>query len=865
MFFKNFALKFKLNLLLFVGILNILLITIFFYFSSKQYSETRTYEIITLSIDNLKSQINSFFENYIDLSKSLAFITIKSNYPEEGYQKFLYPILEGVQIKYNKDILTTYVGFEDKEYEQSKFDAMPAYETNNNNTEKVIVTEKYDHKDRIWYKAAKELETTIITPPYIDATTKKMCITIASPIIKENVYLGTAAIDLAMDTVYSYMKRFEKEYLKNNGHIILVSQDNKIIYHSSNEYINKNVNSICDFNSVAKHEQVSKINCNKFGLLLFKKDLIPNSNYSIYVMVNYDSTYKTFNELVFKIMIISLIFSLFTWIAHKKLNKYIIKSLNLVQEGLFSFFKYVEHESDSIKTIEIDTKDEIGQMSTSLNEAIKEIKTGLEFDEKVIDESIKIVERIQNGVYDNSQITANAGNPIINRFKDNFNKMNFSLSEKVYQKTKELESLNRNLEEIVIRKTEELHQKLVTSSLTGLFNIIKLQDILSFDEENKSLLFLDICNFNQFNYAYGLKVADTIIIEVGKLLKKIIPPNAEVFHFNGDRFVVCLFKPYLGQAEALSIQVESHFERSPIFYNDVEVKINFHIGIVENEKEGLIKKGIIALAEAKSNKFQNYSFYQNDSKREDAYKNNIFWAKKVKKAVDFKDIIPYFQPIVNNKTLKVEKFEVLARMIDRDNNNEIISPYIFLKHAQRIGLLRHISKIIIEKSFRYFSNKPFDFSINITSEDFLDPTFSNYVTKQLKEYNIDAKRVIWEILENVSLSEDTIVLEQIKYLKNIGCQIAVDDFGSEYSNFSRLLDLQVDIIKIDGTFIKNIDVNENSYKIVKSIVAFAKNMNSKVVAEFVHSESVWKKVAELDIDYSQGYYFKPLPSPDIEQ
>ena len=121
-----------------------------------------------------------------------------------------------------------------------------------------------------------------------------------------------------------------------------------------------------------------------------------------------------------------------------------------------------------------------------------------------------------------------------------------------------------------------------------------------------------------------------------------------------------------------------------------------------------------------------------------------------------------------------------------------------------------------------------------------------------------------EVLENINSDESNYANEQFNNLKEIGINIAIDDFGAEASNFSRLMTLKADIIKIDGQFIKNLDRDLNSHKIVEAIVTLSKKLGAKTVAEFVHSKDIYNVVKMLGIDYSQGFYFsEPISMEDM--
>jgi EAL domain-containing protein (putative c-di-GMP-specific phosphodiesterase class I) len=149
----------------------------------------------------------------------------------------------------------------------------------------------------------------------------------------------------------------------------------------------------------------------------------------------------------------------------------------------------------------------------------------------------------------------------------------------------------------------------------------------------------------------------------------------------------------------------------------------------------------------------------------------------------------------------------------------------------------------------------YEFSINITEDDLAENYLNEYLNEKISFYKIDSKRIILEILEGVSSNSKKNHIKQLNQLKKNGFKIAIDDFGTEYSNFERILDLDIDYIKIDAKYIKDIDTNKRSYEIVRAISFFAKNVNIPCIAEFVHNESVQKTIKDLGIAHSQGYYF----------
>lgn len=164
-----------------------------------------------------------------------------------------------------------------------------------------------------------------------------------------------------------------------------------------------------------------------------------------------------------------------------------------------------------------------------------------------------------------------------------------------------------------------------------------------------------------------------------------------------------------------------------------------------------------------------------------------------------------------------------------------------------------VTKIIIEKSFKDFENMGYEFTINLSIEDIVKKEMFEFIMNKLKHSKISDK-VTFEMLESDAIEDFEKVDRFIKEIRRYGAKIAIDDFGSGYSNFSYMTKIKADYIKIDGSLIKNIATDNNSFIVVEAIVQFAQKLGIKTIAEYVSSNTILKKVKELDIDYAQGFY-----------
>jgi EAL domain-containing protein (putative c-di-GMP-specific phosphodiesterase class I) len=240
-------------------------------------------------------------------------------------------------------------------------------------------------------------------------------------------------------------------------------------------------------------------------------------------------------------------------------------------------------------------------------------------------------------------------------------------------------------------------------------------------------------------------------------------------------------------------------------------------------------------------------------------KENMRIVHMIKSALNNSRIVSYFQPIVDNRTNKITKYESLVRLIDE--NDEVVSPSYFLETAKKSNLYSQITNEVLNHSFEMLKRFDIDISINLSAIDIEQDSTRETILSLLERYKSYSNRVVFEILEDEKIRDFKVVKEFIKDVKSYGVKIAIDDFGAGHSNYERLLNYQPDILKIDGSLIKNIE-NNSCYciSVVKSIVTFAKEQNLKTVAEFIENEEIFNIIKGLGIDYSQGYYFgKPRP------
>ncbi|QFR49178.1 EAL domain-containing protein [Sulfurimonas lithotrophica] len=431
----------------------------------------------------------------------------------------------------------------------------------------------------------------------------------------------------------------------------------------------------------------------------------------------------------------------------------------------------------------------------------------------------------------------------------------YSYYGEVFEDNLESEILNDvNLKNTkLIRKLQECKTEFMsryfTDHLTRLPNLYQLRKDLS-DNEKSALVSIVVDDFVTINNFYGFIVGDYVLEQVGKFLIENL--DDKVYRVSGTEFAVNINKEL--NFYELKEYMSNMYKKIKIIqveYQNSRITTSLTLASsASSSNENVFAKVSMALKYAQENHLP-FWIYEDSMRFENEYEQNLSVSSKVRHAVQNSKIVPYFQPIFDNKTEKIVKYECLARLLDESDN--VISPALFLPLAKKVKVYNLITKIIIEKSFEAFKDNDYDFSINLSIDDVMSTDIFEFIIDTLKNSPI-ANRVIFEIVESEAIVDFTKVSKFINEIKRYGAKVAIDDFGDGYSNFSYLIKMDVDYIKIDGSLIKDIDVDKSSLMVVETIVDFARKLGVKTIAEYVHSSTVLDKVKELGIDFSQGFY-----------
>lgn len=401
------------------------------------------------------------------------------------------------------------------------------------------------------------------------------------------------------------------------------------------------------------------------------------------------------------------------------------------------------------------------------------------------------------------------------------------------------------------RSKDEIYSLLVTDTLTGLPNRFKLNEDLD-SSHAMSLIMMDVDGFSLVNDAYGFETGDKLLLEIrDKLITILAPFDLKIYRLEADIFAALLQIHMDKKLEEIVRTIRMALAEHIFTIGVMEVRVSMSVGIVRDEIGNMIQKAEIALREARSIGRNRVEVYSDDLKIIQKIHENNKWSSWLREALENNHILPYFQPIVECSTDNIVKYEALVRL---EREGMVYSPFHFLGAARYSGLLHQITRRMVELSFPKFAHNTYNVSINITDVDLMEKGFLEFIESVRLQHGIERSRICFELLEETSLSENTLAQEQLQAIIESGYGIVIDDFGVQCSNFAQMGSMKLDALKIDGKFIKDIVTNEHSLNVTESIVFFANKKKCPLVAEFVHSPEVYKMVKSLGIQYAQGFY-----------
>lgn len=385
--------------------------------------------------------------------------------------------------------------------------------------------------------------------------------------------------------------------------------------------------------------------------------------------------------------------------------------------------------------------------------------------------------------------------------------------------------------------------------------VVLLKSIDSYKED--FFIILRILNFNDLISLFGYELSDAIISFAGRQVKNLKSEfKIDAFKLLSSDFGI-MFLENTNCKSDLQLRLRkmlNRLESKTMKWEDKDINLIYGFGVCkvgEQSFDKILSNADRALKEGLDNNLR-LSFYNDSAFEQKRCLDSMLKFSRLIEGKNSKNLLAVFQPIVNTNSEEIEWYEALVRV---KNGDKFESVYSYLDIAKSTGIYPYISEFILESACKFINMTGCGVSINISVIDILNPNFYKLLEElAFKKYKCSSKLIL-EIVETEDMLDHSKIIKFINKAKDLGIKTAMDDFGSGYSNLVNIINLPFDIIKIDGELIKDINTDFSAFAMLESIVLYCKTTGKKIVAEYVETKEILNKVRELEIDYSQGYFF----------
>lgn len=382
-------------------------------------------------------------------------------------------------------------------------------------------------------------------------------------------------------------------------------------------------------------------------------------------------------------------------------------------------------------------------------------------------------------------------------------------------------------------------------------------------KHNNTLLLLDLDRFKDINDTSGHRAGDEALKLVANALTRITRFTDLVARLSGDEFAIIMPESDEDGAVTLSKKILAELSTIHLNYASVRHTISASIGIVNYPLQDATNNELIGFADlamyrAKANGKGRYHVFSLDDQSREQLQKRVYWKQKIEEALQNHLFVLHYQPILNLNNNDIQHYEVLVRMRDPDTQ-EITLPGKFIEIAEEVGLIQSIDHYVLHHSIKKLGElqkqgAKVEFAINLSGAVVDTPVLLPYLKKLIKRFNVDPNALIFEVTETVAVSNLYQAKLMMTAIKALGCRFSLDDFGVGFASFNYMRELPIDIIKIDGIFIKDLDINKDDQLFVKALIDVAKGLGRQTIAEYVENEAIFDILKGYGVDFAQGFY-----------
>ena len=428
--------------------------------------------------------------------------------------------------------------------------------------------------------------------------------------------------------------------------------------------------------------------------------------------------------------------------------------------------------------------------------------------------------------------------------------------------------------------SEELSYQAKHDSLTSLYNRREFERrldaaIASLDAGGPAwaLLYMDLDQFKLINDTSGHYAGDQLLAQLANLLLGMLPEKAVVARLGGDEFAILVEGASENDAVALAERIRTDIDGYSFGWEQRNYTISASIGVVMLRGAGLSQRTLLAHADtacymAKERGRNRVHLFSEEDSETTQRRSEMEWAGRIRQALSDGRFLLHFQelvPLWEGERSEGVHMEMLIRL--RDEKGALVPPGAFIPAAERFGLMPAIDRWVVETTLANFSRlhpsgRPISLcAINLSGPTFEDAAFADFVLDAIERHGVSPRHLCFEITETAAVSNMARAVEFMQRLRAAGCKFSLDDFGSGMASFGYLKNLPVDFIKIDGSFIRNIETDPISYSIVRAVTDIGHQLGLQVIGEWVADERARDLLRGLSVDYAQGFaVHKPEPA-----
>lgn len=428
-----------------------------------------------------------------------------------------------------------------------------------------------------------------------------------------------------------------------------------------------------------------------------------------------------------------------------------------------------------------------------------------------------------------------------------------------------------------VTNTKEMQRKLshaaTHDALTGLHNrsyfeseVQRHLEAAKADNLNHVLCFLDLDRFKIVNDSAGHSVGDILLKNVSKVISQCVRNSDVLARLGGDEFGILLLNCTVQQAQVVCDKIIETVSGIRFSWDSNIYDIGASIGIVAVAKESKSIADVMAQADvacyaAKHGGRNRCSIYEDGQTEVQRHHKEIFLAAGLRDAIESDRLVLYAQKVIpiqeNDPTRRGQcHYELLVRLMDKEGN--MIPPGAFIPAAERFGLMLMIDRWVIKAALSRYGKRisriaGMSISVNLSANSLSDENFLPFLMETIEKSSITPKQMEFEVTETSLMNHMSVAVGILSKMREIGCRVALDDFGAGLSSYTYLKNFAVDNIKIDGSFIKNVNTNPVDWTIVESISQVAHRLGAETTAEFVEDDKILDECRRIGIDYAQGY------------